>query len=255
MGLSISKQRMNKERRLYRNVLWFNNRNQFDIDFFDYLLPQRIVSNHHRYKNGLFYSEKCKREIQYESGMELSFIKQLETMKMVTFYFEQPVRIPYWRGRRKGVYTPDFGIYLQTGEFVLVEIKDLSGMLEDRVQLKTEALMEFCSKRGFGLLLTDGRNTFSKLLKIRNNRMLEKEILAATDGNILRKRECEEIMQKCNATHHELLKVILKHNLKYKSFPLKLQRGNQNGLFRQVYIERKKYDDLTENRFPTLFKR
>lgn len=248
---------LSKGQQLYRKILWFDNRLRFEIDFFDVLRPQReiSVSGDNRYKSGRFYSEKCKRWIQHESGLELNFIKQLEELENVRFYFEQPVQIPYWRGKRKQTYTPDFGIYLSTGEFVLVEIKDLTSMLEDRVQTKVEALMEFCSGKGFGLLFFDGKHTFDKLLKIKSNRKLEKAIITALDNHIvLRKKQYMEIMNDCHSTHNELLKAIIKHNLKYKSFPLKLQYGNKNWIFRQVFVEKRNYDDLWNERFATFLK-
>lgn len=238
-----------QEQKLYRKILWFENRTQFEIDFFDLLQPQRKVSEHSRYKSGVFYSEKSMRWIQYESGLELNFIRQLEQMKNVLFYFEQPVQISYWRGKRKQTYTPDFGIYLSTKEFVLVEIKDLASMLEDRVQLKVEALLDFCCKKGFGLLFFDGKYTFDKLLKTKNNSQLEKAILDAIDGNILRKKQYSEIAKKCKSTHNELLKVIIKHSLKFKAFPFKLQRGNRNLMFRRVFVEKMPYDDLVREKY------
>lgn len=238
---------LSKEQKLYRKILWFDNRLQFEIDFFDLLLPQRQVSESHRYKSGMFFSEKCKRWIQYESGLELSFIMQLEQMRNVLFYYEQPVQISYWRGRKKQTYTPDFGLYLATKEFVLVEIKELPSMLDDRVQMKAETLLKFCSKKGFGLLFFNGKDTFNKLLRIRNNRKLEKAILNAIDNSVLRKKQYLEISKDCNSTQHELLKVIIRHNLKFRPFPFKLQHGNKNHLFRQVFVEKKRYDDLVES--------
>jgi len=245
---------MTKEQKLFSKILWFNNRIKYDIDFFEFLQPQRRVSNKSRYKSGLFYSEKCQREIQYESGIELRFIKLLESSKRVKFYYEQPVRIKYRRGRKNESYIPDFGIYLKTREFVLVEIKDLPSMLNDRVQLKVEALMDFCSNKGFGFLLTDGINTFDKLLKTKTNRKLDKEILKALENNVLRKTQCKEIMKRCNATLNELYKTIIRHNLKFRSFPLKLQHGNKSSVFRQVFIEKKRYDELITEKYDTLFK-
>lgn len=245
---------LSQEKKLYKKILWFDKKIKYEIDFFDLLQPQRQVSEHHRYKSGVFYSEKCKRWIQYESGLELFFIKQLEKMKNVLFYFEQPVQIPYWRGRRKQTYTPDFGIYLDTKEFILVEIKDIPSMLEEKVQMKVEALLDFCSKKGFGLLFFDGKNTLDKILKVKNNRKLEKAILRALDTHIVRKDQYKEIAEHCNSTQNELLKVVIKHNLKYKSFPFKLQHGNKNHLFRQVFIEKKKYDNLVEERVLTWLK-
>lgn len=238
---------------IFGNVLWFKNREKFDIDFFEMLQPRRAVSTDHRYISGLYRSEKCQREIQYESGLELEFIKSLEADKRVLFYWDQPVRIRYWRGRRKETYTPDFGIYLTSHEFIIAEVKDLPGMLDHRVQAKTEALMEFCSDRGFGLLLTDGRHTVDELRKVKVNRKLEKEILAALDVNVIRKEQCREIMERCAATRDQLLKTIIRHNLKFRPFPFKLQPGSGYSVFRQVLFEGKKYDELIEDRFFTLF--
>lgn len=241
----------NKDSKIYNNILWFNNRIKYEIDFFDFLQPQRKVSEHPRYKSGLFYSEKCQREIQYESGMELGFIRQLEQLENVKFYYEQPVQIQYRRGKKKQTYTPDFGIYLQSREFVLAEIKDVPSMLDDRVQTRTEALLDFCAGKGFGFLLTDGMNTIDYLLKIKNNRKLEKEILSAVEETTLRKKQCNEIMKRCNATQNQLLKIILRHNLKFKSFPFKLQYGNKNEIFRQVFYQKRKYDDIINEKILT----
>lgn len=230
------------KRDLFRQVLWLEHRSKFDIDFFDLLQPQRVVSSDPRYKSGVFHSEKCRRDIQYESGMELAFIEFLEKDEKVLFYWEQPVRIKYWRGRKKVTYTPDFGIYLATREFVIAEVKDLSGMLDHRVQAKTEALMEFCSERGFGLLLTDGRNTPQRLLKGKINRKLEKEILTALEITVVRKEQCREIMDRCHATCNELYRTIIRHNLKFSPFPFKLGKDNKNRIFREVFFEKKPYD-------------
>lgn len=243
-----------KENNLFSKILWFEKRLKFDIDFYDILQPQRSVNEHHRYKSGVYYSEKCKREIQYESGIELDFIKMLEESKRVKFYYEQPVQIKYWRGRRKVTYTPDFGVYLNTKEFVLVEIKDLPGMIENLSQMKTEALVDFCCKKGFGLLFTDGKNTIDKILKVKINRKLEKDILSAVRDNVLRKKQCKEILKKCNATQNELLKIIIRQDLKFRSYPMKLQTGGKNEIFRHVFIDKKPYEDLIKQKYDTLFK-
>lgn len=243
-----------KEKILYGKILWFNKRLHYEIDFFDLLQPQRKISEHRRYKSGTFYSEKCGRTIQYESGLERDFILQLEQLENVLFYYEQPVQIPYRCGRRKRTYTPDFGLYLDTGEFVLVEIKDLPSMLEDKVQMKVEVLLDFCSKKGFGMLFFDGKNTFDKLLKIKNNRKLEKAILKALDKGPLKKEQYNEIAGKCRSTHNELLKVIIRLNLKFRQYPFKLRQGNSRELFRQVFVEKRKYDELKEEKFINLFR-
>lgn len=239
------------DNRILAKVLWFKNRTRFDIDYFDLLQPRREVSLHPRYRSGLFYSIKCGREIQYESALELRFVQQLEANKHVVFYWEQPVKIPYWRGRRKATYTPDFGIYLDSGYFVVAEVKDLPDMLDYRVQQKTESLMEFCSDRGFGLLLTDGRHTPKDLLKGKINRKLEKELVAVLAHNALRQPQCRDIMERCNATLPELYKAVIRLGLRFRSFPMVIRSGNNNRIFLRLFFEGKKYEDLIEETFPT----
>lgn len=245
---------MIKKNDVLKNILWFSKRNKFDIDFFDFLQPQRIVSTHKNYKSGLFYSKKCDRNIQYESQLELDFIKYLENNSKIRFYFEQPTTIQYWRGRRKFNYTPDFGVYLTTGEFVLIEIKNLQHMLENKVQAKIEGLMQFCSDKGFGLLLTDGKHTINHVTKYKLNRKLENALLKAIHNTILRKDEFELIKKEFKGTNNELYKIIIRNNLKYTSFPFKLSANNNNELFRHVFINKKDYDKLLSNKYSTLFK-
>ncbi len=223
---------------ILRKVLWPGRREKFDIDYFDILIPKRKISKQDRYKSGLYYSEKCGREIQYESGLELEFIRMLESSKKVRFYLDQPAKVPYWRGKVRRYYYPDFGVYLSTGEFVIVEIKEMHGMIEDRTQVKMEGLMDFCRKRGFGLLLTDGRHIVADLKKIKLNRKLEREILKALAGEVpLRKQRYGELLKSCGAAHNDLLRVILKHDLYYNEFPFRLRYGGYNAEFRQVFIE------------------
>lgn len=209
------------------------------------LQPQRTVSSHRRYWSGQYHSEKCGRDIQYESAIELRFIERLERSEHVAFYWDQPVKIPYWRGRRKVTYTPDFGIYLHSGYFILAEVKDLPDMLDSRVQLKTEALMEFCSDHGFGMLLTDGCHGPRDLLKGKINRKLEQELLKGVEQGPLRHEQCQSIMERCGASPAQLYKAVIRLELRFRPFPMKLQRGNDCKIFRQVFFEKKRYDDLT----------
>lgn len=242
------------DKQLLKQVLWFERKIRFDVDYFDLLQPHREVSQHRRYKSGMFRSEKCGRDIQYESGLEYRFAQQLEADPHVDFYWDQPVQIPYWRGRRKGHYTPDFGIYLNTGHFLLAEVKELSDMLDYRVQQKAEALMAFCSERGFGMLLTDGRRTPKDLLKGKVNRKFERQLLSVLDQHPIRQTECQQIMERCNATAAELHKAVIRHELRFRPFPLKLRRGNNNLIFKQVFFERKKFEDAVAKHFETLFR-
>lgn len=245
---------MKSKKDILEKVLWFD-KNICDANLFAELEPKRKVSEHYRYKNGNYFSEKCKKVIQHESELELKFFEKLEKMKKVLFYWEQPIQASYWRGKRKSHTTPDAGIILDNLKVIIVEVKPLSGMLDYKVQLKVEGLLKFCAETGCGFLLTDGKDTLDKIRKVKCNLKLEKAILKSIDNSVLYKRECNEILKKCNASQNELLKIIFKHNLKYRSFPFKLQTSPyKNDLFHQVFYEKKRYDDLVKERFSTLFK-
>lgn len=217
------------------------------------LHPCRTVPEHPHYKSGVFRSEKCGRDIQYESALELKFVKRLEENKRVLFYWDQPIQVKYRAGRHPHYYTPDYGVYLDTHEIIITEVKCLADMLDYRVQRKIESLMAFCSSRGFGLLLTDGRHTPDKLLKGKINRELEKEIFNALHVGTIRKNQYRDIMTKTNATQNEFYKAVIRHNLKFKPFPFKLEKGNISPVFSQVYFGKQNYEELTAEKFITLF--
>lgn len=237
---------------LFSKVLWFENRNRFDIDYFGILQPRRQVSHKPQYRSGVFHSEKCGREIQYESGLELDFIKYLEGSEDVLFYWEQPVEIPYWRGKLKARTYPDFAVYLRSRHFVIAEVKPLADMLDHRVQAKAEGIMDFCCRRGFGFLLSDGRHTPEHLLKGKVNRRLERELKTALAAGPIREVQYKAIKERCDATPGQFYVAIIRLDLKYSSYRFKLQRGNQSPIFRQVYFRKKRYDESVEERIASL---
>lgn len=84
---------------LNSHVVWFNEVKICKIEEFEGQEPKRTVKADPRYQSGIFYSHKTKRNIQYESGMELDFIKRLESADNVLYYFEQPITINYRRNQ------------------------------------------------------------------------------------------------------------------------------------------------------------
>lgn len=232
--------------KILKKTHWFANRKKFDIDCFELLEPQRLVNENSRGKTGTFYSVKCKRHIQYESRLELNFFESLEISPEVLFYWEQPVKIQYRLSTGKKIsYFPDAGIYLKSKEFILVEIKELPAMLENYVQKKIEGLMHFCSKKGFGLLLTDGKHTIDVIKKYQTNKKLEKAILnAIQDYRVITRSEYKSIMKDSDGTQKELLKIVHKNDLKFGPRGCRLMRNNKNQIFRHVFIEHKPYEEI-----------
>ncbi len=222
---------------LIKNTIWFEKKTKWDNVNFNELTPKRKVNKNSKYKSGVIFSQKCQREVQYESGLELNFILALDNMPMVKFFSEQPTTIEYTRYGRKYKYTPDFVIFLDNNEAIIAEIKDFSGMADNRVQRNMEALIEYCMNYGFGLILTDGKYTLNKLLGKRYNVEFEKELLLKLDengGRTIFLKEFKIIQAKYNAQWSELLTIVLKNNLGFYPFPFKLNRRNNYKLFRDT---------------------
>lgn len=99
---------------------------------------------------------------------------------------------------------------------------------------------------------TDGRHTPQKLLEGRVNRPLEQELLTALGSGPVREPAWREIKIRRGATPAELYRAIIRHDLKFYSRRFKLTQGKQSQIFRQVYFGKKKYEELTAEKFPTL---
>lgn len=176
----------------------------------------------------------------------------MEGSEDVLFYWGQPVEIPYWRGKLKARTYPDFAVYLRSRHFVIAEVKPLADMLDHQVQAKAEGIMDFCCRRGFGFLLSDGQHTPEHLLKGKINRRLERELKTALAAGPIRQEQYKAIKERCDATPGQLYRAIIRLDLKYSSHRFKLQRGNQSPIFRQVYFRKKRYDESVEERLSSL---
>jgi len=125
---------------ILEKVIWFEKRKKWKNVNTEELKPKRKVNNNSEFINGIFESKKSKRNIQYESGLELKFILMMENFPQIKFYFEQPTTIYYQRKNIDFKYTPDFVFFLENDEAVIVEIKDFTGMVDSRVQRRIEVL-------------------------------------------------------------------------------------------------------------------
>ncbi|RKR80750.1 sigma-70-like protein [Mucilaginibacter gracilis] len=73
---------------LNKDIIWFDRIEKWSKESFVGLQPKRKVNQSEKYHFGEFFSIKCNRAVQYESGAELSFIKKLEANPAVIYYLE-----------------------------------------------------------------------------------------------------------------------------------------------------------------------
>jgi hypothetical protein len=208
------------------NVIWFDTKTNNKAFINQSLLPKRKVNHDERYKSGLFYSAKCKRDIQYESQLEFRFIQILEALPIVKYYVEQPITVEYYSNNKHHTYTPDFAVLLATNEGFLVEVKDCLRMADCRVQRKVKALIDYCKTNGLGFLLTNGRHTINHILRYNYSKELEDEIKQLfCQYKILTYGKFLELKNKYNFKQVEFLAMVLSNNWIYYQDPFKLIRN------------------------------
>lgn len=223
-------------------TIWFDQIKRWRKDSFIKAEPKRSTHHSDRKHTGTIYSDKCGRNIQYESSIELAFIRKLEMTPTVSHYLEQPVKIKYMRGNKPCEYTPDFAILLDDGSCIVAEIKcSYDDMMDADVQKKMEALIKFCDSSGMGVLISNGYYSIDYLLTHPINRDLEKCIqnkLLEGGGREILHYEFKSICEMYHTTKTDALALILKNNWGYYNYPFKLTLENPNKLFREKIILR-----------------
>ncbi len=112
---------------------------------------------------GTFESTKLNRLVAYESDLERAFLERLDRSDEVAFYQEQPVAIRWVEDGLRRRYCPDVLVVQRDGRALLVEVKQQWMMALRPTVDRLAAAVEFCSRKGLGLLVTDGRRSIDDL--------------------------------------------------------------------------------------------
>jgi hypothetical protein len=221
---------------LLENVIWFDHITTRQKEDFLYELPKRQVNRNTQYYSGEYWSKKCNRNVQHESAKELEFIHTLESSPQVSYYLEQPVTIEYIKWDVERCYTPDFLVLLKSGKCVLVERKDLDGMVDATVHRRMEALMDYCKEKGYGILITNGKYSINHLRKYPYNLDLEtdlRNILLEKGEKGITYYHYKILMDKHKAKKVEFLSIVLNNNWNYYPYPFRLTPNNIYPRFRE----------------------
>ncbi|MFD4257599.1 TnsA endonuclease N-terminal domain-containing protein [Streptomyces sp. NPDC058534] len=119
----------------------------------------REEENLARGRFGTWHCPKLDRAVSYESETELQVIQLLSFASQVTYYQEQPLAISYVYEGRQRTYYPDLLAATADGGCILIEVKPVYEMAMAINAAKYRAAAEFCRRRGWGLVATDGYRT------------------------------------------------------------------------------------------------
>ncbi|MGN6810127.1 MAG: Tn7 transposase TnsA N-terminal domain-containing protein, partial [Thermomicrobiales bacterium] len=113
---------------------------------------------------GTYYSEKLRRNVQFESALEMKFLLRIEQLDEITAYQEQPFSLGYQLDGVQRRYYPDVLLQLQDGQMIVAEVKPLWQMAFRENLAKWSALKIYCELQGLGLLITDGKKSIRSLI-------------------------------------------------------------------------------------------
>ncbi|MGX1729904.1 TnsA endonuclease N-terminal domain-containing protein, partial [Streptomyces diastaticus] len=119
----------------------------------------REEENRTRGRFGAWHCPKLDRAVSYESETELRVIQLLSFASQITYYQEQPLAIGYEYEGRQRTYYPDLLAATADGSCVLIEVKPVYEMAMAINVAKYRATADFCRRRGWGLVVTDGYRT------------------------------------------------------------------------------------------------
>lgn len=96
---------------------------------------------------GVFYSEKNKKEIKYESSFELQAIQILEKQDNVLLYDRCGFYVKYKLGNSSRRYIPDLYVVYTDKPIEIIEVKPLWALASEMNIAKFKAAEEYCNKR------------------------------------------------------------------------------------------------------------
>lgn len=202
-------------------------RDSHTLELASKLSRQREVPPDGEGKSGRFFSQKLDRDVQYESLLELQFLLQLEKVKEVVLYQEQPFVIPYELDGIPRTYYPDIFFVIEDGRGVVVEIKQRYQMALYENLAKWSALYKYCIQTGWGLLVTDGCRSFQKLQQREFPEAFQTALLIALENSkdgSLSWKEYRSIRDQHKATWDDFIAVILKNRLVWRLQPFVLMK-------------------------------
>jgi len=170
--------------KIFSQGIYPENRTKFDGVISGMTGRQREINAESIGRTGSFYSEKCKREIAYESGEEHHLYLIMEKTERVAWYQEQPVGIPYLIEDREYRYFPDLAVVTNDGYGTIVEVKAAFNMVDILTLRKAAAATKWLHKKGMGYILTDSNGRSLKNLSTEPpSEHIEQKLLDYIDQN------------------------------------------------------------------------
>lgn len=179
---------------------------------------------------GSFFSDKCQRNIQYESGEEFQVYQILENSPKIKWYREQPVAIPYQFRGNEYTYYPDVVALTDANLAVVIEVKPpsgpRSGMVHYIVLAKALAAKAYLHSKGIAYLMVDAHGrSLQTLSQIDYNDKVGDIILSAIDEEeTLYYKRYKTLIAHEEFSASDLYSLVIKNDLAFQVYPFRLSK-------------------------------
>jgi len=207
---------------LLSRAIWPKQVNRLTAEHVKRLERRRNVSYAGEGKAGCFFSNKLNRDVQYESNLELRFLKKIEACDNIITYQEQPLKIPYETEGKKSTYYPDILLIFNDYRCVIVEIKPVFQMALRENIAKWNALRRFCRKHGIGLLITDGTYSIEQIQKQKIKEEYVTDVLSFLEKGPIVWSQYKQIRDRHNPGRNDFVAMILKNGIYWELGPFRL---------------------------------
>lgn len=191
----------------------------------------RDINKYSKGKIGNYYSQKCKKNIFYESEEELKVFNLLEKSSMVSWYQEQPLRIPKEYMFNGFNYVPDVLVFTNENKGFVLEIKNILDYVLNETVKKGICAKKYLEKFGIGYQITNSRLiSFKDLYTAKIDEKFEEIFLNTLDkNNYINYEMFLQIRNKTELSSSiSLTKIMIQNDLSFERYPFiikKLEKG------------------------------
>ena len=180
----------------------------------------------HGDNGGTINLNKSKEPLEYDSKLERKILEDLNQCRFIKEIKTQSLVVPYKAkfGKKMKTYIPDIQLLLVDNSIVIMEVKPIREMVNNKVLRKHKALRKYCKENGFGFtILGENYYSFEDLKKEKvENEIKEKFIRFVEENDEVTFSDCTVFKKEHNISEKQICNIIWnnKNKLKYQQFKI-----------------------------------
>lgn len=212
------------ERTIKRKIFFFKGTRHDCSNEFDSF--SKIQKEVHGKNSGIIKLKKATDIIEYDSELEKNILEDLDNCIFVKKIKTQSLSIPYKAkfGKKIKTYIPDIQLLLVDNSIVIVEVKSVIEMINDRVIRKSRALRKYCKTNGYGFaILGEKYYSFEELKKEKVSLDIQNAFIEYVKSKKeIKFSDCGDFKKQFNVNDKQICYIIWQNRkeLKYQQFKI-----------------------------------